>query len=204
MSVPLLASLAWLSAFTAGKVTGHLYPFLASTAALLLVALLVRDPALRQRLKGGVVDVVVGVVVGAVTLGLTYAVFPILASLLPSSAVEVGELYALAAVSPATLAACVLVIVAEEVTWRGAMLEAVRERLGVAAVVVAAVPYAVAQMGAGSLLLGACAFGLGLVWGALAWWRKSLVAPLVAHLLWTPIVLGLWPLVPAAAVVAGP
>ena len=101
----------------------------------------------------------------------------------------------LAAVSPATLLACVIVIVAEEVIWRGAMLQATRARFGVGAVVVAAVPYALAQLGAASLWLGVAAFGLGVVWGALAFWRGNLVAPLIAHLLWTPAVLGLWPLV---------
>ena len=194
MSVALLASLAWLSAFTAGRVTGNLYAFLASTAALLLAALLYRDASLRQRLKGGVVDVVVGVAAGAVTLALTYGLFPIVVQVLPSAGAEVRGLYQLAAVSPSSLAAVCVVIVAEEVIWRGAMLEAVRERFGVVAVVVAALPYALAQLGGGSVLLAGAALGLGAVWGGLAYWRKNLVAPLIAHLLWTPIVLGLWPL----------
>ncbi|MDP2343715.1 MAG: CPBP family intramembrane metalloprotease [Deltaproteobacteria bacterium] len=195
MSVALLASLAWLTAFIAGRATGNLYPFLASTAGLLLIALLATNPALRQRCKGGPVDVVVGVVVGVASLAFTYGAFPVVVGLMPSVLDEVTALYALAAVTPSSLALVFIVIVAEEVTWRGAMLEALRERLGVAAVVVAAIPYAIAQSGGGSFILPVAAIGFGVVWGGLAYWRKSLVAPLIAHALWTPIVLGLWPLV---------
>ena len=90
--VPLLASVAWLSAFLAGKATGHLYVFLASMAALLLAGLLGTRPELRKQLRGGVVDVVVGVVVGAVTLALTYALFPVVTGWLPSARDEVAGL----------------------------------------------------------------------------------------------------------------
>ena len=66
---------------------------------------------------------------------------------------------------------------------------------GTATVLVPSVAYALSQLGSGSLLLAAAALGLGSVWAALAWWRGGrLLAPLVAHMLWTPTVLGLWPL----------
>lgn len=195
MTLPLLASLAWLTAFVAGKVTGHLYLFLGSTAALCIALFLWRDPALRARCKGGVVDVVAGLVVGGVTLLATYGLYPLFTGLVPSLRDEVTTLYVLAAVTPATLAGTVVVATAEEVVWRGALQGALKERFGVLSVVLAAVPYTLAQLGAGSLWLGAAAFGLGCVWGLLAWWRHSLVAPVVAHLCWTPVVLGLRPLV---------
>lgn len=204
MMLALLASLAWLSAFSAGRATGHLYAFLAPTAVLCTALFLWRVPLLRQRLRGGVVDVVLGFATGGVTLAATYLAFPIVNGWLPTLNDEVRVLYVLAAVSPATLLATVAVASAEEVIWRGALLEALRERgsgrwppsvTAVVVVVAAAVPYALAQLGAGSWMLAAAALGLGVVWGALAFWRKSLVAPLIAHLCWTPVVLGLRPLV---------
>lgn len=195
LALPLLASLAWFAAFAAGRVTGHLYPFLGSTAALCIALFLWRDGELRARCKGGVVDVVAGFVVGAASLAATYGLFPVVSGVVPSLGDEVGGLYRLAAVTPATLVAVVAVATAEEVIWRGALLGALKEKLGAASVVVAALPYALAQLGAGSLWLAAAALGFGVVWGALAWWRNSLVAPWIAHLCWTPVVLGLRPLV---------
>lgn len=195
LALALLASLAWLTAFVAGKVTGHLYLFLGSTAALCIALFLWRDPALRARCKGGVVDVVAGFVVGGVTLLATYGLFPVFTGLVPSLKAEITTLYVLAAVTPATLAGTVVVAVGEEVIWRGALLGALKERYGALSVVLAAIPYALAQLGAGSLWLGAAAFGLGCVWGGLAYGRQSLVAPVIAHLCWTPVVLGWRPLV---------
>ncbi len=195
MTLALLASLAWLTAFIAGKVTGHLYLFLGSTAALCIALFLWREPKLRARCKGGVVDVVAGFVVGGVTLLATYVLYPVFTGLVPSLRGEVTALYVLAAVTPATLAGTVVVAVAEEVIWRGALLGALKEKYGVFSVVLAAVPYTLAQLAPGSLWLAAAAFGLGCVWGLLAWWRHSLVAPVIAHLCWTPVVLGLKPLV---------
>lgn len=220
---PLLASVAWLSAFAAGRASGHLHAFLVPTAVLCSVLLLWRQPGLRTRLRGTsaarvAVDIAIGVVTGAVTLALTYALFPIVQGLLPGIDDEIRALYLLAAVSPSTLLATVVIASAEEVIWRGALLDALIARRaadgaapdaapgavggvvggvfgGAVVVVVAAVPYALAQLGAGSLLLSLAALGLGVVWGALACWRRSVVAPIVAHLCWTPVVLGLRPLI---------
>lgn len=95
------------------------------------------------------------------------------------------------------LATVALVVIAEEAIWRGALLGALRADHGpVAAVVLSAAIYAAAQAGAGSVVLVMAAFGLGIAWGALALATGGLFAPLVAHLVWTPIVLVLVPLVP--------
>ena len=195
MSLPLLASLAWLSAFAAGRATGHLYAFLGSTALVCMALCFWRAPELRGRVGGGVVDVVAGLVVGVASLAATYALFPLVADIVPSLRDEVRGLYVLAAVSPATLVGTVIVATAEEVIWRGALLGALKPRFGPLSVVLSAVPYAIAQLGAGSAWLGLAAFAFGVVWGGLAWWRQSLVASWLAHLCWTPVVLGLRPLV---------
>ena len=59
---------------------------------------------------------------------------------------------------------------------------------------VAAVAYAVAHAPLGSALLVVVAFLCGLAWGALRAASKSLVPPLMAHLVWDVLVLLCLPL----------
>lgn len=195
-------SLAWFAAFAAGRATDHVYAWLAPTAAVSMALALWRDPALRARCRPTrvVVEVGIGVVVGAASLVATYVAFPIAASWVPSLTNEVRELYVIAGVAPATLVGVVIVATAEEVIWRGALMGALRERGAVVSVVVAAVVYAAAQAGAGSPWLVFAALSFGTVWGALTWWRQSLVASWIAHLIWTLVVLGLHPLLSLEAV----
>lgn len=208
--LPLLCSLSWLAAFAAGTATGHVYAFLGATALLSAAVLLSRDASLRARLRGRPVDVVVGIAVGVGSLVATYGLYPLVVSFMPGLRVEVVELYGIAAVAPTSPAvfAVVVVAAAEEVIWRGALLAALLPlcaRLApgrlvstALAIVVAAGVYAVAQAGSGSPWLAVTALAFGVVWGALAVWRGNLVAPLIAHLIWTPMVLSLRPLVELA------
>ena len=61
-------------------------------------------------------------------------------------------------------------------------------------VIIFAAGYALATMALGSLLLMVCAFVCAIVWGSLRLASGSLVAPIVAHVLWDPGVLVVWPL----------
>jgi membrane protease YdiL (CAAX protease family) len=199
----LALSIVWWCAFVAGRIGGHVYAAL-GVVAVVIVAVALRDRALRSRLFVGprrdvVVDVVVGVVVGVASIVVTHGAYPLLARATPSLAPEIARLYVLAGVTPSTLVATELVVLAEEVLWRGAVVAALRGRGVLPAVAQAssAALYAAAQSGGGSSWLVAAALGLGAVWGALAVLRGGrIVAPLIAHALWTLVILGAWPLVP--------
>jgi membrane protease YdiL (CAAX protease family) len=199
------ATVLWAAGFALGRQTGALYPTLGATAALLTAVSLWLLPEVRRALVPpslgvGVADLLVGVFAGGASLLVTYLLYPLAAASFPGLGVEVQGLYALAAVSGGVAVWMLVIIVAEEVIWRGALLSALRghRRAAVSfgAPIVAAIPYALAQGGSGSLWLVAAAGALGLAWGGLAQLRGGrLVAPLVAHLLWTPVVLGLRPLI---------
>jgi membrane protease YdiL (CAAX protease family) len=74
--------------------------------------------------------------------------------------------------------------------WRGFVQSALRRRHGArAAVLLAAVLYALAHTPAGSTLLVALAFTCGLVWSAMRERTSGLAAPLMAHLLWDVVVM---------------
>lgn len=197
----LLASLAWWGVFVVGRLSGHVQWGLAALGVV-VVALLLRPPATRARwfvasARVVAVDVGFGLAVGVASVAATHLAFAPLAARLPSLAGEVDGLYALAGVGLSTLGATLVVIVAEEVLWRGAAGGALVARVpsGAARAALATGLYAAAQSGGGSVWLVVAALGLGGLWAALAAARGGrLVAPLVAHAVWTLLVLGAWPL----------
>jgi membrane protease YdiL (CAAX protease family) len=199
----LALSLLWWGAFVAGRVVGHVSAVL-GVLALAILFLPLRDRRLRARCFAGTarelaVDVVAGAIVGVASIALTHAAYPVAVAAAPALATEVARLYVLAGLGLSTLPATLVVIVAEEVLWRaaGPAALAVRGAHPVVAAGSSTALYAAAQSGSGSVWLVAAAFGLGAVWATLAVTRGGrIVAPLVAHALWTLVVLGAWPLVP--------
>ena len=190
-----LASMVWAAAFAWGRGHHALYAALSAVAVVVVVVTLVRSPAQRALWwpqTKPVHDVALGVLVGLVSLLVTYVGYPIVRPWLGD---EVRALYALAAISPAALGLTLVVIVGEEVLWRGALTSSLLFRMQPwRAVVLASVVYGAAQGGSGSPVLVAAAVAFGVLWGALRVMTGGLVAPLVAHLLWTPVVLGAFPL----------
>jgi membrane protease YdiL (CAAX protease family) len=55
--------------------------------------------------------------------------------------------------------------------------------------------YAAAQIGTGSWILVLLALVCGTVWTLQRRWSRSLLSPLLAHLIWTPVVILLHPVV---------
>lgn len=135
------------------------------------------------------VEVGIGLGVGGAWLVATQIGFRVLCSLFPTVMSEVRELYSkgsngrLAEMVPPVM----LMGVAEEVLFRGALL-------GTGGLVVATVAYAVVQVVERKWVLVLAALLCGAVWGALAVWRDGLVAPAIAHVLWTTTLLTVWPL----------
>ena len=125
---------------------------------------------------------------------LTYLLYPVVTHHLPSIAADAATLYAaFRAPSPAVARSrSVPVVLGEELVWRGAVQGSLVGRFGRrGGVFLAAIAYALAHAALGSPLLLVVAFLCGIAWGALRAASKSLLPPLVAHLVWDVLVL-LW------------
>jgi len=203
--LPLLLSLVWWVAFALGQACGAVHAFLVPVAVVVVGVVVARTPAAARAQWSGrgagpgaaAGDVVVGLGVGGASLVCTHLAFPPLATTLPSLGVEIAALYALAGVTTlVTGVATVIVALAEELLWRGALAAALPPRWATARrVVVVAVVYGLAQSGGRSAWLVVAAVALGACWHVLALLRGGrLCAPAVAHLVWTLGVLGAWPL----------
>jgi membrane protease YdiL (CAAX protease family) len=203
--LPLLLSLVWWVAFALGQARGAVHAFLAPIAVVVVGIVVARAPAAARAQWSGrsagratlFGDAVVGLVVGGASLVCTHLAFPPLAAALPSLGAEIAALYALAGVTTLmTGAATVIVALAEELLWRGALATALPPHWSAARrVVVVAVLYGLAQSGGRSAWLVVAAVALGACWHVLARLRGGrLCAPAVAHLVWTLGVLGAWPL----------
>lgn len=130
----------------------------------------------------------IGLVAGLLMAAGTYALYAIAAFVVPGLHEEVGGLYKTLHDPPGVafaLPVLFVVILSEELVWRGALFDALpstvsRER----AVLLSALVYALPQVGKGSLVLVLVAFVCGVFWGAERVWTRGLVAPLVTHVMW--------------------
>ena len=141
--------------------------------------------------------VLIGLVLGGLMSAATFLLYPILTRLLPFIAEDTALLYSVFRGPSPTLAlfTLLLVILCEELIWRGAVQSVFSRRVGlVVGVLLSALAYALALAPLGSLVLLFVAFACGLVWSALRAMTQSLVPPLVAHLLWDFLVLIWMPL----------
>ncbi len=124
-------------------------------------------------------DVAVGVVAAAGLYGVFWVGDRVLRRLLPTLAATVGELYSGSASPRPRLVPVVLVAVgaSEEMFWRGF----VQDRAGV---LVALGGYVAVPLWERKAALLLAALVGGAAWSALFGWRKTLVAPVVCHVLW--------------------
>ena len=138
----------------------------------------------------------VGVGVGLVmTLG-TYAAYRLTLLAFPSLDGVVKTLYAFAHVErlPVAFVMTVFILVAEELLWRGLLVDELRAFMPRALSEACSVLiYAFAQLGSGSFIVFALAVVCGSIWTAERRVTGSLLAPLISHLIWTPTVILLWP-----------
>lgn len=133
-----------------------------------------------------------GLLVGAFMTLATYPLYRLLADLSAPLAADVAALYGKLGASTSAWRApwLVPIVAAEEVVWRGFVQSALQRRHGApAAVLLSAALYALAHVPVGSPLLVVVAFACGLVWSSLRAATGSLLAPLLAHLLWDLAVL---------------
>ena len=168
-------------------------------------------------------EVWTGVIAGVLMTAATYGGFALLAGayggpgawlgLGNDLAGEIAALYDRTHAPPGPIRALpvlLLAILAEELVWRGVLIEAM-ERIerpawieadtrvyrglpAAGVVALSAAAYALPQMGSSSPLLVGVAFGCGVIWGTLRMWTGAVTAPLIAHVIWDVAVLVVWPL----------
>lgn len=121
-----------------------------------------------------------GGAVGAAWLAATHVGHAVLCRMIPAFEAQVRDLYRLGdGDSVARMVGPVVAMgIAEEMLFRGVIQGAA----GLAGGVIA---YTAVQVVERKWALGLAALLGGIVWGGLFWWRGGLVAPIVAHVMWT-------------------
>jgi membrane protease YdiL (CAAX protease family) len=137
----------------------------------------------------GIEPLAVGLVVGGAWLVATHIGHYVLCRFVPGFLERISDLYSLRAgdrvrtiVGPLTAMG-----VAEELVFRGY----VQGEIGLIGSILA---YTAVQLVVGNWALTLAALLGGAVWGTLAWWTGGLLAPVVAHVLWTSMLTFVWPL----------
>lgn len=137
----------------------------------------------------GPVPVAVGLLVGAAWLVATHVGHAVLCRLFPSFVAQVRDLYGLGADDPATrvVGPIIAMAAAEELLFRGVIQ-------GLAGIIAGVVVYTAVQFVERKWALALAALLGGIVWGGLFEITGGLVAPIVAHALWTLSLTLVWPL----------
>lgn len=195
--LPLACFAVWIGAAAGARVLG-VWLALGGAAIALGVAVWALDRNRARRLLRPTPGLVaVGAAAGAAMTAATHLLYPTVARHLPTVATDAAALYTAFRAPPPALAALALapIVLGEELVWRGVVQAALVDRIGRrGGVFVAAVAYAVAHAPLGSALLVVVAFLCGLAWSALRAASRSLVPPLIAHLVWDVLVLLCLPL----------
>jgi uncharacterized protein len=135
-------------------------------------------------------EVAIGLLVGAAWLVATHVGYHLVRWVLPSFGDQVHDLYRMreGSASTAQVAGPIVAMgVAEELVFRGVLQGLGGFALGLAA-------YTAVQAFERKWALALAALLAGALWGALFAWRGGLVAPVLAHVLWTSVLAFVWPL----------
>ncbi len=172
---------------------GDVYPIIGPYAlAVCVVVASLRGRALLRELRVTPRAILSGLVLGALMTLLTYPIFDLAANLFPPLRENVTYLYRAAATRTAwqSLPWVIVIIFAEELLFRSALLEAFERRYQpLVAGALSVCIYAAAQAGTGSSIVALMALVCGAIWSAQRYFSKSLLSPLIAHLIWTPVVI---------------
>jgi len=140
--------------------------------------------------------ILTGLLVGVVMTAATYPAFRIAVSIMPWLDQQVQGLYAASRTTslPVAMAWVTVIIVAEELLWRGLLLEVLDKRVPRGLDVgLSVLTYALAQLGSGSWVVFALAAVCGSLWSMQRRLTHSLLSPLISHMIWTHTVILLWP-----------
>ncbi len=200
-----LLVLAWpfvLSTFGHDDVYAFMGPYGVLVIGLMLLLRRFEAPLRPARAPSTAASLAIGLAVGAIMTAGTYLAFAVGTMLYPPLAARVGGLYADAHTRSlgSALAWTLVLIVAEELLWRGALLGVLQRRYGrTLAIGLSLATYTLAQAGTGSFIVGLAALVCGAIWTAERMYTASSLAPLVSHSIWTVTVIHLLPVVDVAS-----
>jgi uncharacterized protein len=189
LMVGLIAGWGLLMQRFGGNIYAIMGPYALSVSAV-IAALSSRD--LRRWLRPTRLAIGSGLAVGVGMTLLTYPLFSLAQLAFPSLGSAVSALYATAHRTSLTEALLwvLAIIVAEELLWRGALLHFLARRVPDAlAMAVSLLSYALAQFGTGSWIVMLLALVCGTIWTVQRRLTRSLLSPLISHLIWTPVVI---------------
>lgn len=186
-----VAIVAWLALFARRR--DDIWPR-TWAVALCLIAYSVGALALVGRLDEvlgpvGPGPVAAGVAVGGAWLVATHIGHAVLCRLIPSFVDQIRDLYRLGVDDPArrVLGPIIAMAIAEELLFRGVVQTMAGFAAGVAL-------YTIVQVVERKWALVLAALLGGTIWGGLYAWTGGLIAPVVAHALWTATLTLVWPL----------
>ena len=113
----------------------------------------------------------------------------------PGLAPQLARLYSTAGAHGPAAIGLLVAAVAEEVLFRGLLYDLLADLGPTRAVGLTALVYGAAQLGTGAWMVAVAAAALGAVWGMLRASTGRLVAPLLAHLVFSAVVIVILPLV---------
>jgi uncharacterized protein YbjT (DUF2867 family)/membrane protease YdiL (CAAX protease family) len=152
-------------------------------------------PAAR-RFRMSPLRILAGAGIGLAQFGATKAALAGLSAAWPGWTSMAGALYAWKGPHSTSflLPTLALIVLSEELLWRGVVTRFVAERGGrVAGILGGALLFGAAHLAAGNPLLVAAAFAAGAFWSWLAEACDDLTVPFVAHLVWDALLLFVWP-----------
>lgn len=176
---------------------GDVYAVIGPYSCVVSVACLILG---RREMRGQLVTdwrgLAIGLGVGVVITALTYPVFQLARYLVPVLDSQVQGLYsgARSTTLPKALLWLSAAIVAEELLFRGLIPLALRRLVSERqAYGVALLAYTLAQLGSGSVIVSLMALGYGGVWTVMRMYTRSLAPGLIAHAIWSPTLILLYP-----------
>lgn len=199
------AVLAWTACFFGLRTHGEWWQFAVVGITFAAFASW-NDPRTRAMLRVTWPHLVLGCAAGLAMAVATHVGYRLLVQVWPGLALATSSLFASLHVSgyaTSTMAGLIVVVAAtEEFIFRGAVLEPTTTTqratpprgAQLARMAASAGIYALTTLPLGSPLLVVCAFGCGLIWGALRLATGSLVVAMLTHVIWDLGVLVLWPL----------
>lgn len=174
-----------------------IYAALGAYAVVVIALLLSFDRRhLLDLLKPTLAYIALGVGLGVAMLAATHVIYGWLRAQAPELSAGVRLVYAQAPPALWAVPAVLVIVVAEELLWRGTFLAGQSRASPVSPllVVVSLLAYALTQLASGSPVIALAAILCGLVWTVERLVLQSLVAPILTHAIWTVGVVFVWPL----------
>ena len=154
--------------------------------------------SVRHRLRLSVLHIVLGLAAGGGLYGLSLFGLALLSRVWPAWEAHARTLYAWrSGHSPLFIGiTMVMIVLAEEVLWRGVVARYFMERHGIVpGIVYGASIYALAHAATLNPVLLLAALACGIYWGCLYALTDDLVTPTISHLVWDILLLFLFPVV---------